>query len=173
MNLYKRDGLLIGGMEGDTSEKLLRKAGGAEDGCDGEHKLKNEIWRETKKLWVVAGPAIFTRFSTFGINVISQAFVGHIGATELAAYALVATVLLRFANGILVTLPFSFCCFRLGITIFVPLRSFLALEHLFLAHCQERMLVLDMHQDNNSAVIIGRMEALAPFCRHCVAFCSF
>jgi MATE family multidrug resistance protein len=38
---------------------------------------------------VVAGPSIFTRFSSFGVRhrVISQAFVGHIGATELAAYA--------------------------------------------------------------------------------------
>ncbi|RVW20571.1 hypothetical protein CK203_109693 [Vitis vinifera] len=31
-----------------------------------------------------------------------QAFIGHIGSAELAAYALVFTVLLRFANGILV-----------------------------------------------------------------------
>ncbi|XP_042055556.1 protein DETOXIFICATION 21-like [Salvia splendens] len=52
-------------------------------------------------MWVVAGPAIFTRFSTFGISVISQAFVGHIGSTQLAAYALVLTLLTRFANGLL------------------------------------------------------------------------
>ncbi|KAL6272374.1 hypothetical protein ACE6H2_023066 [Prunus campanulata] len=64
--------------------------------------LKNKVWRETKKMWVVAGPAIFTRFSTFGINVISQAFMGHIGSTQLAAFSLVFTVLVRFANGILV-----------------------------------------------------------------------
>ncbi|KAL0404728.1 UNVERIFIED_CONTAM: protein DETOXIFICATION 21 [Sesamum radiatum] len=49
-------------------------------------------------------PAMFTRFSTFGINVISQAFVGHIGSTELAAYALVFTLLTRFANGLLLGL---------------------------------------------------------------------
>jgi hypothetical protein len=37
-------------------------------------------------------------------RVISQAFVGHIGATELAAYALVSTtVLMRFSDGILVS----------------------------------------------------------------------
>nr|CAD1828990.1 unnamed protein product [Ananas comosus var. bracteatus] len=52
-------------------------------------------------MWVVAGPAIFTRFSTFGVSVITQAFVGHVGPTELAAYALVFTVLVRFANGVL------------------------------------------------------------------------
>ncbi|KAL0453328.1 UNVERIFIED_CONTAM: protein DETOXIFICATION 21 [Sesamum latifolium] len=66
-----------------------------------EEDLKGKIWEENKKMWVVAGPAIFTRFSTFGITVISQAFIGHIGPTELAAFALVATLLARFANGLL------------------------------------------------------------------------
>ncbi|XAR48335.1 hypothetical protein NMG60_11031117 [Bertholletia excelsa] len=85
-------------MEGNVKEKLLNREGEAEDE---EEKLKEKLWRETKKMWVVAGPAIFTRASTFGIHVISLAFVGHIGPTELAGYALVATVLLRFANGVL------------------------------------------------------------------------
>ncbi|XP_020534426.1 protein DETOXIFICATION 21 isoform X2 [Jatropha curcas] len=76
-------------------EKLLVRGG------EEEVEFKENIWRESKKIWVVAGPAIFTRFSTFGIVIISQAFIGHIGSTELAAYALVFTVLLRFANGIL------------------------------------------------------------------------
>lgn len=64
-------------------------------------KLRERILEENKKLWVVAGPSISTRFSTFGVNVISQAFIGHIGPTELAAYSLVGTVLLRFANGLI------------------------------------------------------------------------
>ncbi|KAF7819213.1 protein DETOXIFICATION 21-like [Senna tora] len=52
-------------------------------------------------MWIVAAPAVFTRFSTFGLNVISQAYIGHIGSKQLAAFALVYTVLIRFANGIL------------------------------------------------------------------------
>lgn len=92
-------------MEGDMKEKLVIREEEAEE-SNGEKvvRLKGKVWRETKKIWVVAGPAMFTRFSTFGINVITQAFVGHIGATQLAAYSLVYTVLLRFANGILVCL---------------------------------------------------------------------
>lgn len=85
-------------MKGDINQKLLKEA---EETFADEVSLKKKIWSETKKMWVVAGPAIFTRFSTFGINVISQAFIGHIGPTELAAYSLVYTVLLRFSNGIL------------------------------------------------------------------------
>ncbi|KAB5529650.1 hypothetical protein DKX38_019731 [Salix brachista] len=85
-------------MEGEVNEKLLRKGGE----LDAEElTFKDRLWTETKKMWVVAGPAIFSRFSTFGINVVSQAFIGHIGSTELAAYSLVFTVLLRFSNGIL------------------------------------------------------------------------
>ncbi|KAM5550481.1 protein DETOXIFICATION 21-like [Rosa sericea] len=63
--------------------------------------VKYKIWNESKKMWVVAGPAIFTRFSTFGTSVISLAFIGHIGSTELAAFSLVFTVFVRFNNGIL------------------------------------------------------------------------
>ena len=100
-------------MEDEMKKKLLiekvEKPGGerqVEDEREEEEgdnkKLKEKVWREIKKLWIVAGPAIFSRFSTFGVNIISQAFIGHIGSTELAAFALVSTVILRFANGILV-----------------------------------------------------------------------
>ncbi|KAG6692856.1 hypothetical protein I3842_10G135300 [Carya illinoinensis] len=89
-------------MEGDINQELLSKPAEAEvTVADHEVSLKKKVWSETKKLWVVAGPAIVTRFTTFGINVISQAFIGHIGAAELAAYSFVYTVLLRFSSGVL------------------------------------------------------------------------
>ncbi|KAJ0978064.1 hypothetical protein J5N97_013538 [Dioscorea zingiberensis] len=69
-----------------------------------KEERKVGIWSrlkdENKKLWVVAGPAILARFSIFGIIVVTQAFIGHIGSTELAAFALTTTVLLRLAMGI-------------------------------------------------------------------------
>ncbi|KAF7149216.1 hypothetical protein RHSIM_Rhsim03G0045100 [Rhododendron simsii] len=80
-------------MDPDIEEKLLTDVKGRE-GVPRKEKLKDRLWSEAKKMWVVAGPAIFTKMSTFGTNVISQAFVGHIGATELAAYSLVSTVFL-------------------------------------------------------------------------------
>jgi MATE family multidrug resistance protein len=108
-------------MEGDMTKKLVIREEEAEE-SNGEKVvwLKGKVWSETKKIWVVARPAMFTRFSTFGINVITQAFVGHIGATQLAAYSLVYTVLLKFANGILVCLShlsnfhFNFFFFNKG-----------------------------------------------------------
>lgn len=83
-------------MENEIKEELLLH------NASNRESLKSKIWDETKKMWIIAAPAILIRFSTFGINVVSQAFVGHIGPTELAAYALVYTVLLKFSNGILV-----------------------------------------------------------------------
>ncbi|KAI0511970.1 hypothetical protein KFK09_012604 [Dendrobium nobile] len=91
--------------EGGLQEKLIVEKKGSrkeeEEGGGDNEKLSRRLWEENKKLWKVAGPSICTRFSTFGVTVISQAFIGHIGATELAAYALVSTVLIRFSNGIL------------------------------------------------------------------------
>ncbi|CAL0322856.1 unnamed protein product [Lupinus luteus] len=85
-------------MEGDPKQKpLITK----ESSLSEELTLVKRVLEESKLMWVVAAPGIFTRFSTFGINVITQAFVGHIGPRELAAFALVYTVLVRFVNGIL------------------------------------------------------------------------
>ncbi|XP_017246387.1 protein DETOXIFICATION 21-like [Daucus carota subsp. sativus] len=84
-------------MEGSVDENLLMEVRRAEE----EGTFKDRVCTESKKMWIVAGPAVFSRFSTTGVGIISQAFIGHIGPTELAAYALVSTVLLRFANGIL------------------------------------------------------------------------
>lgn len=84
-------------MGDELKERLLQRQGDREE----EETLGKKVYNESKKMWVVAGPAIFTRFSTFGIQVVSQAFIGHIGSIELAAYAIVMTVLIRFANGVL------------------------------------------------------------------------
>ncbi|KAK1397369.1 MatE family protein, expressed [Heracleum sosnowskyi] len=88
-------------MEGSVNEELLTKVRTTTRGADDEVKHKDRIWIETKKRWIVDGPAKFSRISTSEVTVITLAFIGHIGPTELAAYALVSTVLLKFANGIL------------------------------------------------------------------------
>ncbi|KAH1077460.1 hypothetical protein GLYMA_19G120900v4 [Glycine max] len=89
-------------MEGNLEKKLLSREKKSEEEEEEEKlSLVKRVWEESKVMWIVAAPAIFTRFTTFGISVISQAFIGHIGSRELAAYALVFTVIIRFANGIL------------------------------------------------------------------------
>ncbi|KAL4607206.1 hypothetical protein ACB092_09G157700 [Castanea dentata] len=89
-------------MEEHMNQKLLREVDAAgEISVVDQVPLKDKVWSEMKKMWVVAVPAIFTRASAFGIIVITQAFVGHIGSTVLAAYSFICTVFLQFAVGIL------------------------------------------------------------------------
>ncbi|XP_042059021.1 protein DETOXIFICATION 21-like isoform X2 [Salvia splendens] len=84
-------------MGGDIYANLLEADVGQ---TEPSSSVTNKIWSETKKMWIVAGPAILVPFSTFGIIVISQAFIGQIDSTELAAYSLVYTVIFRFVLGL-------------------------------------------------------------------------
>lgn len=60
-----------------------------------------DILVETKKLWRIVGPAIFTRITTYLILVITQAFAGHLGELELAAISIVNNVIIGFNFGLL------------------------------------------------------------------------
>ncbi|XP_021282550.1 protein DETOXIFICATION 24-like [Herrania umbratica] len=64
--------------------------------------LKRRVWIETKTIWRVAFPGMLSRVTSFGMIVVTQSFLGHIGEVELATYALVQSVFVRFINGILI-----------------------------------------------------------------------
>ncbi|KAM0828175.1 hypothetical protein ACQ4PT_067721 [Festuca glaucescens] len=85
----------------ENGENSLIRGGDAGGREEEEAGLGWRLLEENRKLWKVAGPSICMRFSGFGVTIISLAFMGHIGATELAAFALVSTVLMRLCNGIL------------------------------------------------------------------------
>ncbi|XP_010931489.1 protein DETOXIFICATION 20 [Elaeis guineensis] len=82
-------------MVGGVEERLLQW------NREEEVALSTRVWVESKKLWRVGGPAILIRLSSFGILVVTQSFTGYDGETELAAYALVFALFVRFANGLL------------------------------------------------------------------------
>ncbi|XP_062175359.1 protein DETOXIFICATION 24-like [Alnus glutinosa] len=63
--------------------------------------LSRRIWVEMKKTSKVAFPAMVARVTQFGMFVVTQAFIGHIGEVELAAYALIQIITVRFVNGII------------------------------------------------------------------------
>lgn len=63
--------------------------------------LKRRIWVESKLIWRIASPSILSRVTSFGMIVVTQVFLGRVSELDLAAYALVQSVLLRFVNGIL------------------------------------------------------------------------
>ncbi|OIT21517.1 protein detoxification 24 [Nicotiana attenuata] len=64
--------------------------------------LKGRIYDESKKIWRVALPGVLSRVASFGSIVVTQSFIGHISELDLAAYALVQTLTVRFVNGILI-----------------------------------------------------------------------
>ncbi|CAG7879105.1 unnamed protein product, partial [Brassica rapa] len=53
---------------------------------------------ETKKLWHIVGPSIFTRITTYLTLIITQAFACHLGELELAAISIVNNVVIMGFN---------------------------------------------------------------------------
>lgn len=86
-------------------ERLLPR-GGSPAEAEENNSLIGRVWVESKKIWRVTFPAMLTRVTHFGSLVVTQAFIGRTGATELAAYALIQNLGVRFVNGILVRLVF-------------------------------------------------------------------
>ncbi|KAH7520479.1 hypothetical protein FEM48_Zijuj08G0148200 [Ziziphus jujuba var. spinosa] len=59
-----------------------------------DEALSTRVWNESKNLWQIVGPGIFSRVSTYSMFVISQAFAGHLGDLELAAMSIASNVIL-------------------------------------------------------------------------------
>ncbi|CAA7034699.1 unnamed protein product [Microthlaspi erraticum] len=83
--------------ESESRVTLLESPRSAEE--DGG-ELRERVWVETKKLWKIVAPAIFTRLTTYSTLVITQAFAGHLGDLELAAMSIVYSVVVGFNFGL-------------------------------------------------------------------------
>ncbi|XP_030934813.1 protein DETOXIFICATION 35 [Quercus robur] len=57
------------------------------------------FWRETVKVWKIAGPIAFNIICQYGTNSITNIFVGHIGAVELSGVAIALSVIGTFSFG--------------------------------------------------------------------------
>ncbi|CAA7393819.1 unnamed protein product [Spirodela intermedia] len=64
-------------------------------------RLAGKTWKESKNMWFIAAPAIATAIFQFSLGFVTSAFVGHLGAAELAAVSIVQNVVEGFAYGIL------------------------------------------------------------------------
>ncbi|KAL7175910.1 hypothetical protein ACSBR2_029477 [Camellia fascicularis] len=63
--------------------------------------LIRQTWVESKKMWHIAGPSIFTRLAMFSLTVITQAFAGHLSDHDLAAISIATTVIIGITFGFL------------------------------------------------------------------------
>ena len=63
---------------------------------------------ESKKLWYLAGPAIFTSICQYSLGAIPQVFLGQVSTLELAAYSIENSVIAGFSLGIMVPSTVNF-----------------------------------------------------------------
>ncbi|KAM3754079.1 hypothetical protein ACB098_03G140600 [Castanea mollissima] len=56
---------------------------------------------ESKKLWYLAGPAIFTSICQYSLGAITQVFLGQVGTLDLAAFSIENSVIAGFSLGIM------------------------------------------------------------------------
>ncbi|PPD95808.1 hypothetical protein GOBAR_DD07168 [Gossypium barbadense] len=68
---------------------------------DQNQSLRRRVWIESRKLWQIVGPAIFSRLASYSMLVITQAFAGHLGDLELAAISIANNVIVGFDFGLL------------------------------------------------------------------------
>ncbi|KAL7613009.1 hypothetical protein Lser_V15G04771 [Lactuca serriola] len=68
---------------------------------DLELSFQQRFFIESKKLWHIVGPTIFSRISAYTMLVITQAFAGHLGDLELAAVSIATNVIVGFDIGLL------------------------------------------------------------------------
>ncbi|KAL5547021.1 hypothetical protein UlMin_006708 [Ulmus minor] len=79
-----------------VNERLL-----GERETDESWGLNRRIWNEMKIMWRIAFPSMLARVTSFGVLVATQSFLGHVSELDLAAFALVQSLTIRFVNGIL------------------------------------------------------------------------
>ncbi|KAL2324559.1 hypothetical protein Fmac_023617 [Flemingia macrophylla] len=65
----------------------------------GWKEAREVFWIETKKIWEIALPIVFNIWCQFGVNSVTNIFVGHLGELELSAVSLINSVIGTFAFG--------------------------------------------------------------------------
>lgn len=60
-----------------------------------------EFLNQSKKLWYLAGPAIFTSLCRYSLGAVTQVFAGHVSTLALAAFSVENSVIAGFSFGIM------------------------------------------------------------------------
>ncbi|RWV88389.1 hypothetical protein GW17_00049523, partial [Ensete ventricosum] len=94
--------------------------------------LERRCLIESKKLWWIVGPAVFSRVVTYSMNVITLAFAGHLGDLELASITIANTVVVGFSFGLMVSITINFLSLRVFVVSTPPV----------LTHCHLDLLLV-------------------------------
>uniref|UniRef100_A0A0D6QYL7 Protein DETOXIFICATION n=1 Tax=Araucaria cunninghamii TaxID=56994 RepID=A0A0D6QYL7_ARACU len=93
-------------MAGDEETPLIHRNGNDEFDEDlppikGCRDLVRQCCKESKRVWYLAGPCVFTILCRYALGAITQTFVGHIGELELAAFSIENSVIGGLSVGIM------------------------------------------------------------------------
>ncbi|KAK7307244.1 hypothetical protein VNO77_40130 [Canavalia gladiata] len=67
----------------------------------GPGEFSRQFMVESKKLWYLAGPAIFSFVSKYSLGAFTQIFAGHIGTIDLAAVSVENSLIAGFSFGVM------------------------------------------------------------------------
>lgn len=84
----------------------------------GAADFAREFLVESKKLWYLAGPAMFTSVCQYSLGAITQVFSGHVSTIALAAVSVENSVIAGFCLGI--TVPTKITDLLLNIPLSIP-----------------------------------------------------
>ncbi|XP_048335383.1 protein DETOXIFICATION 27 [Ziziphus jujuba] len=88
-------------LEGDIASTIPVSVEDGDEDNEEDQLLSWRVWKESKKLWHIAGPTIFGLLASYCTLVITQAFAGHLGSLDLAAISLAFYVIVNFNFGLL------------------------------------------------------------------------
>lgn len=86
----------------EEEEPLLISCPQEQEGSE-SWSLIRLTWLESKKIWQIAGPSIFSRLAMVSVTVTVQSFAGHLSDLDLAAISVASTVIISITFGFLVT----------------------------------------------------------------------
>lgn len=89
-----------------ASNRECESSSSAEDDdiqpINGVVDFAREFFTESKKLWYLAAPAIFTSFCQYSLITITQILAGHLGTNQLAAVSLENSIISGLPYGLMV-----------------------------------------------------------------------
>lgn len=87
-------------------------------GDDGDYIRARTLrhWRsvfriESEKLWRIAVPIAITTLCQFGLNSLTNIFVGHVGDLQLSSFSIAMGVINMFSFGFMVPTFLISCCY--------------------------------------------------------------
>ncbi|KAK7834044.1 protein detoxification 28, partial [Quercus suber] len=110
----------------DNFASTVRSSDG-QDVDDQDQYLARRLWIESKKLWHIVGPSIFSRMASYSMFVITQASAGHLGNLELAGISIATNVIIGFDFGLLRSWIVLFVCCVLLLPLYLCASLFLKL----------------------------------------------